>query len=365
MKENIGILSMQRVINYGSFLQAYALRQLLLTNGAKNVFFIDIIPGEKIIKDNFIKKIIRVIKTVLTGKLREKIQNRKFQNALKEVFEKNYFPLLNIMNSYNDSFDLVIIGSDEVFHCFQRTQWGFTLQLYGDISNAKKIVSYAASFGNTNYEMLVKYKLDIRIKKSLENLKAISVRDKNSEEIILNILGKRPLRHLDPVLIYSFKDEIANCTSKIQDYDYIVIYSYPGNISLKQEIDAITTFARENKYKIISIYSYYEWADLSVICEEPFEVFSYIKNAKYIITDTFHGSIFSIICRKQFCVLLRKYNRYKLISLLQELGLENRAVNNINSVKEKLEIEIDYIKTEGILQCERLKSNNYLSEILL
>jgi hypothetical protein len=353
---------MQKVINYGSFLQAYALKKLLLNHGAEKVFFLDVKNGKQIIKDSIIKKVIRLMNVVVKGELRNKLVNRKHYKLLKSQFEKKFFPLLGIDDSEEKNFDLAVIGSDEVFHCLQNTPWGFSTQLYGDIPEAKEIITYAASFGKTSYEMLIKNNLVNDIEKYLQKVKAISVRDKNSETIIQKILFKKPMRHLDPVLIASFDDEIAQCEVKMKNY--IIIYSYPGSIASKDEVNEIISFSKEKKKKIISIYSYYSWADETFFPNEPFEFLALIKNADYIVSDTFHGSIFAIIFNKQFCALVRHYNENKIISLLDDLKLSYLAVYNPCNIKERLMQKIDYAETNSVLEKERLRTSEYLAEYL-
>ena len=135
----IAILSMHRVINWGSFLQAYALRQLLLQNGADMVSFIDIKPGRPLKgfePETKKDKIYRYIGYFFQGRFYEKLQGWRYFNKVQESIE-SHWPLLNI-DEKGTAYDLAIIGSDEVFNCCQTTSWGYTLQLYGAISEAKK-----------------------------------------------------------------------------------------------------------------------------------------------------------------------------------------------------------------------------------
>ena len=74
---------------------------------------------------------------------------------------------------------------------------------------------------------------------------------------------------------------------------------------------------------MISIGHYFSWCD-EVVIPTPFEVLAYFKGASYIITDTFHGSVFSIKFNKEFCTIVRDMNSNKLVSLLKQFGLENR-----------------------------------------
>ena len=143
MGKIVGILSMQRVLNYGSFLQAYALKQLLLKNGADEVCFIDIEPGRQLPGFSNRKqvarcrKILRLIGYVLHGKLLLKIRDKRFAERLAGSIA-GCFPLLGLEYKTAKLPDLVVIGSDEVFNCCQATGWGYTLQLYGDIPYAER-----------------------------------------------------------------------------------------------------------------------------------------------------------------------------------------------------------------------------------
>ena len=232
----MGILSMQRVLNYGSFLQAYALKQLLLQNGADDVYFIDIEKGRSLAgfeqENSLLKKLFRAIVLLVQGQLPAKIRDMKFMVKLAKSL-KSQWPELSLDEINPNHFDVVFIGSDEVFNCCQKTTWGYTSQLYGHIPQADRIVSYAGSFGHTTLGLLKKLQVDGEIGQTMkENLSAISVRDQNSYDIVEHLTGIKSEIHLDPVLIYGYKDEIeARCMETCSPY--MVIYSYQGRIGNK------------------------------------------------------------------------------------------------------------------------------------
>ena len=80
------------------------------------------------------------------------------------------------------------------------------------------------------------------------------------------------------------------------------------------------------------------------------------------MTDTFHGSIFSIINNCKFATILRKSNENKLGGLLRELGLEDRIVDSVDNLSEILEKNIDYAKISTLLEKERVRTREYLTE---
>lgn len=360
-----GILSMQRVLNYGSFLQAYALKQLLLQNGADEVYFIDIEKGRPLpgYEPNVFgwKKVGHVLSLVLKGYLWVRLRDRKFMKRLKASIRAQ-FPVLGLDDSSPSHFDIAFIGSDEVFNCCQKSIWGYTPQLYGLIPQADRVVSYAGSFGHTTYEQLINAGVADEIGKTMKKLSAISVRDQNSYEIVKNLTGIRPEVHLDPVLIYGYKQEIAHSNIGDQSSPYMVVYSYQGRISDKREINEIVTYARDRNLKLVSIFCRYDWCDEAVITATPFDVLCWFKTAECIVTDTFHGSIFSIITHRRFCSLMRENNKQKLGSLLKQLSLDDRIVRigDHKSISSILNSPIDYDWVEDILQNERDKAHRYM-----
>ena len=103
----------------------------------------------------------------------------------------------------------------------------------------------------------------------------------------------------------------------------------------------------------------------------PFEGLNFYRHADYVITDTFHGTIFSIINRKPFVTLIRKSmgssygNQEKLQDLLNRLGLRDRSYSQGEDVlSDKLLADIDYDKVFDIIQKERQHTMNYLKENL-
>ena len=365
MGKVVGILSMQRVLNYGSFLQAYALKQLLLQNGADDVYFIDIEKGRSLAgfeqENSLLKKLFRAIVLLVQGQLPAKIRDMKFMVKLAKSL-KSQWPELSLDEINPNHFDVVFIGSDEVFNCCQKTTWGYTSQLYGHIPQADRIVSYAGSFGHTTFGLLKKLQVDGEIGQTMkENLSAISVRDQNSYDIVEHLTGIKSEIHLDPVLIYGYKDEIeARCMETCSPY--MVIYSYQGRIGNKSEIKEIVTYARLKKLRLVSVFCRYDWCDEAVLPSTPFDVLAWFKGAECIVTDTFHGTIFSVITHRPFCSLIRSSNRQKLDFLLDQLGLCERKVlaGNQSMICSVLERPVDYIRVEQTLRSERERAMDYL-----
>ncbi len=366
---HVGVLSMQRVINYGSFLQAYALRQLLLQNGAVSVSFIDIKPGRQLnqqkAKSRFRTFSEDLLHALIRGKIVSFFKLKFFNERLRFTISSNW-PLLKLDSPEHKSFDLAVIGSDEVFNCCQPSAWGYSTQLLGDIppSVASRVVSFAASFGFTDIELMRQYGVLDETAKHLSSIDAISVRDENSRAIIKQLTSREPEVHLDPVLVYGYQQELSDSSGEAHSGDYLVVYTYAGRITDPNEIKAIKAYARKRKLKIHCIFCNYNWADKIVIPETPFDVLHYFRNASCIITDTFHGTIFSIITQSNFATFIRPSNRNKLSSLLGGLGLQNRAAERPEFLEAILAVRPDYEEADRILGEARAKANAYLKKCI-
>lgn len=356
---NVGIISMQKIHNYGSFLQAYSLKKIIESLG-HSCDFIDIKPGEKIFaetqrsKKKYISKIDKYFM--------KRIRHYFFSKKRNINFQKIYFKWLglNEETNWNKHYDLIIIGSDEVFNCTQKSSWGLSPNLLGGDIDADRIITYAASCGYTTYNRVKEYGLEEKISRLLINIDTFSVRDKNTADFIKKLVKKEPAEHLDPVFIYDFEDEIKYPNIK---YAYILIYAYDGRIKDKDEINSIKSFAQKNDLKIISVGLYQVWCDKN-ISADPFELLGYVRNAKYVVTDTFHGTIFSIKYNKQFAVLIRDSNEEKISDLLERFNLESQRINDVKNLCNILNKTINYTQINKLISDQKEKSEKYLTRNL-
>lgn len=263
--------------------------------------------------------------------------------------------------------DVLVIGSDEVFNCTQAGEnVGYSPELFGKNARAKKIITYAASFGDTTYDKLQRYGVTDDLMKWVSRINNISVRDNNSKEIITSLCKKTPIINLDPVLVGNI--EKLKWKKPDLEYEYIVLYGYEYRFS-KEECDKILHFAKSENCKVIALGERQFKSDIFIKCR-PDEVLGYFSEAKYIITDTFHGSIFSIINHKKFVSLIRKAtpqssgNRQKLGFLLEQLYLQERLINSIDELSEKMHKNIDYVNVDKIREEERNKTMKYLENCI-
>ena len=221
----ICILSMQRVPNFGSVLQSYSLKKILNSMGHE-VKFLDIeyreeddslMRGHRLdyssecAKGGIIAKIKKIDRYAIN---RIKIKKKSNQQDL--VFDQFLKEDLVVADK-KEKFDWCIIGSDEVFNCANDAEWGFTTQLFGNVKQAKNVATYAASSGATTIDILSESVRD-RIKKAFKNVSYFSVRDDNTEKFVKALTNKKVEKHLDPVIIGNFDNEIKEHEGVIEKF---------------------------------------------------------------------------------------------------------------------------------------------------
>lgn len=355
----VGIMSMQRIKNYGSFLQAYGLKMTLEKLGHE-VVFIDYKIEKPIVTSKHDKGVIYRSAREVYQIIKRVIFRKKTLSAL---FDLNYFAMLGLSerSSYRTKVDVLVIGSDEVFNCLQSNpKVGYAKELFGKDNNAGKIISYAASCGHTSLEGLRNYGIDSEVAELLSRFASISVRDNNTFKVVKELTGKPPVINVDPVIISNF-DRLIPTQSRLNNY--ILIYAYGNRINSEVEIKAIKRFAVKYNKKLVSVGTHQKWTDIKLEAD-PFELLAYVKGADYIITDTFHGSIYSIKYNRPFATIIRESNKQKLSDLLQRFSVEDREVRDMEKLEEVLQRPINFNRVNRIISAETKKSIRYLKDTI-
>lgn len=356
---DVGILTWYKSLNHGAILQAYASQQFLKENNISNIL-LDYDRSSVTMETNR-EKIKRKISYLNINYLKMRIQLKKWNSEKKFKFNNFMNEHMNIGRKYNvyNKINNVMIGSDMVFDFYE----GYNPFMYGKDVKSKNIFSYAACFGYTTNKSFEKFDKKDEIVKYIRQMKAIGYRDDNTFKILKNNCGiKNAIKNIDPVLLYGFNREKAQWNSKgWKNKDYILIYSYQSNLDKKYETRSIRRFAKENNLKIVSVGYYHAWCDENINAD-PMEFVEMFNNAKYVITDTFHGLVFSIIMNKQFSLIVRN-NSFKVLDLLNELNI---VYNTNESLDEKLikmkNNNINYNEINRTLKRLREESSKYLIE---
>ncbi|OCL82738.1 polysaccharide pyruvyl transferase family protein [Arcobacter porcinus] len=362
----IGILTLPIAENYGGILQAVALYRLLHKQGHDVVL---------IYKDSYQKPLKKIVKNILLSsafdflnikrvKNHKEWQKRKyFHRPLieKEIFKisENLYTKKDLENFVNKkNFDAVIVGSDQVWRKAYINDKHYKSYFLDFVDGTKtKKIAYAASFGKDYWEG----KDDIDdISKLISDFTAVSTREKSGVDICKNSFGFNDAKHvLDPTMLMDKEFYINEIISK---YDTsrvskggLLTYVLDEEDEKKEIID----FVKEN-LQIDNIHHLKGFNTSQTIYSVP-EWLASFANADFVVTDSFHGMVFSIIFEKDFLVIGNEGRGMdRFVSLLGLLELEDRLILNKSELNiEKLK-KIDFINVKEILNKEQKISEDFL-----
>lgn len=366
----IGILTMHRVKNYGSALQAYALQQILFMLGKENEIIDYVYPNERHIKIPFLRKIIFLLKCrmywLIRGKEKHEIDKYDiFIDKYLKISKKQFRSPISLKYCCS-KYDIYMTGSDQVWN----NRWlnGDTSFFFPFINGKKKIkISYAASLGSINTS-------DKNIRKWISNIKDyryISVRESNGRDLIKKHTNIDSEVVLDPTLLLRKEEWLKYFKNNEYQDKYILIYilSYAWD-PMPYANDFIEYYANSLKLpvKIITapdniINKHPEWELLKDV--GPIEFINFFSNANLVITSSFHGTAFAVNFEVPFYSILENENPKddRQLSLLKLLDLQNRGVV-IGSPFPNL-VDINWKNTRKLLETEREKCIKYINNITI
>ena len=353
--KKIGICTLHDAYpNFGALLQAYAMQEVLKDLGY-DVEFLKF-------KDDTNKELLR-IKRLLHKVYKNEAKFKKISMRYTGVDTKNIVinsklkisrKHLNISSKIYDpeeKFDSILVGSDELWN-INNPSFEHRREYYGHDLGSNNIFTYAPSCNTTTIEEFNKFhnnKIDFSMFKNL------SARDLNTKKLLEEISKRDVTLVLDPTMLY---ENMMLHAVDPKEKGYILIYDYRVTEKRKKQIQQL---AKEKNLPIYSIGFYCDFADKNIDAD-IFEFMGYMKNASYVVTATFHGTIFSILSKRQFvsCASLG----YKIQDLLKRFELEDRDSSESDNIIEMIDKKIDYDKVERLLKEKRKESMDYLTKAL-
>ncbi|WP_373249359.1 polysaccharide pyruvyl transferase family protein [Bacteroides thetaiotaomicron] len=309
----IGIVTQPLLNNYGGTLQNYALQTTLKYMGHHPIT-IDFIP-----KPSLFMYVLSCLKTIFFFFIPRKrhmfqsIPKRKNRNKEFEVFTSKYITTTRVVDHYLSSLisdyqlDAVIVGSDQVWRPLYNPFLKDSFLMFTQKHNVKRI-AYAASFGVDKWEFSLKE--TIACKECLKMFDGISVREHSGIKLCKEYLDVDAIEVLDPTLLLS-KNEYLNLTSNIpvckEKYlaAYILDRTEEKFIEIQQIAKTIGLTVKEFSASKDATLSVPEWLAM-------------FRDASYVVTDSFHGTVFSIIFEKEFkCIYNKERGTSRFESLLQ------------------------------------------------
>lgn len=389
MKKTAVITLVYQNYNYGGVLQAYALQKEIERLGCEcDIIFIDRQTMKAFIKKTYNKgvlykkifiKIINSFKNYTINKFNYCLCQKELQKKIQRFnafIENNIKKTDNVYNADTifrivDRYELFITGSDQVFSPVS----GRPETFLSFVPDSKAKISYAASIGAD----FITEEYKAYIKPFLERFDAISVREKSAKTIIDNLLGKESCEVvLDPTLLYQGKwSDMAFPVSGITA-GYVLLY-FLGESD--NEWNRAYSYAKTTGLKILNIpynkmkYNKRDYQHKDIFIRGgvgPAEFIWLIQNAGIILTDSFHGTVFSILFHKKFLVYFRESENCngsmngRMKDLLDSLNMAHRIINRNNEKNESKLIneQIDFETVDKILDALRKSSIKFLERAL-
>ena len=322
----IGIFTQALTTNYGGILQNYALQQVVKGMGHE-VYTFDIckpswkawsIPAIKCVIKKCLGKAAKFPTSTSTIKRRERPLRRFVKSHIHVTTPRVKLPTAEMVDRY--SLDGIIVGSDQVWR--PRYNHGYIDQLYLAFVQDRNIkrVAYAASFGTDEWEYTKEE--EIACAALAKKFNGISVRENSGVALCCDHLGVEAVHVLDPTLLLDSTHYAGLCKHIAKREPFVFAYILDQS---ENKVAEIKQFAASKglPYFIMS-------AGPNVSEDDSIEKWlSYFRDAQYIVTDSFHGTAFSIIFNKDFYVFGNKdRGNSRFSSLLGCLDLTNRIVDN-------------------------------------
>jgi len=377
---HIGVISSSYLNNYGSVLQAYAL-QTYLTNAGHNVEIIQYIPhplGNSILekvfnlyrKTGFIQATKELSQYIVSSILTKHISH---QNNIFSDFRSSYLFISperylhpEELRTFPPDYDVYIAGSDNIWGSFNNT--GVTelnYPYYLDfVPIGKHKISYAASMGTPklNEQQIPSFVT------LLANFDYISVRGNSTAEYVRSLCCNNIANVLDPTLLLT-GDEWCNKfpainKSEIISKKYVLVYViYP--LSKSAPIyQFVKKFAKRNNLIIKYVGYFHPKFGFPSYSDETIQDFlTYFKFASIIVTDSFHGTLFSLIFQKNFYTFPPRASENRITDMLSSINLLQRFVHTVSDA-EVLNVEIDYTIPEQKLNELREFSMTWLNNAI-
>ena len=353
----IGIITFQETNNYGALLQNYAIQKALAKLGH---------TSETIdYKSEYIGKPCRLRHLKKKGLMKYLLGVAGYFIYLPRTKRNNQFRKMisyspktdaKSIKAYEDSYDLYICGSDQVWN-YQLTDFD-PYYMLGFVKDKKKCNSYAASLGIA--EIDEEHREDFA--KMIEDYHIISLREKSAANAISKI-SNHPLEVVaDPCVLLS-KEEWSDITGKAPDFPYVYVYQLGVS---KDVVNLAKKLAKEKGCKLIftpfPVGSFAKGKyHITAGCQD---VVTYIKNAEYVVTDSFHGTLLSILFHKKFFTKAGGTHGAvgnRIVDLLKGYGLSNRLISEDMDPYG----EIDYEVIEVKIKENREKGYEILERICL
>ena len=378
----VGIITFHFAHNSGAVLQCWALQQKLIEmefepevidyqpNYHKGRYAIIrnpflfvhnnwLISTEKTPK-KFITSLSIFIKTILGNR---KFSSRKKQQYKFRDFLINYLHLSPEMLSMNDSiplnYDAIICGSDQIWN-INLTKGSFDTHYFAKTQGFKGIkIAYAASVGELN---ISKHAHELTI--LLHDFINISTREEKSALQLSNILHRTVATVPDPTVLIDRNQYNKFIESKSPEKPYILVYSLENSSLLKNTIEFVASKMQLDVIDMSPIAVKLDTNHIHVSDIGPKDFLSYIYHARYVITNSFHGTVFSHILEKPISVVSHTTRNTRIADFLSACGTLGTLIYSDENIADSFSNIINYKEVSSKLNIYRQTGEQFLTNSL-
>lgn len=341
----IGLITYHYSQNYGAVMQTYATCRALKELGHE-VEIVNIRQEEK--------RKLRHIAFLPKYKWFDRFMERFYPpqtslvTSLEELKESNF------------DYDCLLVGSDQVWNPMISGDKCLAYFLFFGNSKMKRI-SYASSFGISQWPKEKEYLIK-DIENALRSFDSVSVREITGQVLLKNVFNVDSQVVVDPTMLHSGYDEIIE---NIPQSDRVVCYLLNRT---QEQLKAARFISKDVGCKARILTSVYPILGLEYVYPPSIENWiKHIGGAKFVITDSFHGAVFSLLYKRNFIVFAVNNGRNsRLLDLLKSVGLENRYFTSLLDLKNSdvYKNDIDYSKVTPLIETQRIESLNFLKNSL-
>lgn len=373
MKKDVRLITFHASHNFGSVMQAYALKHAVEGMG-NSCRIINFRPASQLDKYSAIPRLYggKMLLRSIANRVSQPMGWKRTHAAYEEFIAGHLTDepaIVDIAGLVRVEADVLLTGSDQVWGYqipeFVRSREDVRPAYYYSFATGRK-VSYASSTGTATRDQLEPYAKYLRL------YDRISVREEASVEVVESLLpGREVACVLDPTFLLSadeYRDLLEGVPRpSLPEGAYCLIYSLQGVSSRKDWLELARGVRKSLGLPIISASHFIplKGPGVKAVTEiGPLDVLALFSNASYVLTDTFHGTLFSTHFGKQFVTFTPGRNDPRISDITNRLGLEGRVARTPDEGVGLLSRPVDYERVDAIRRSETERSLGYLIEAL-
>lgn len=353
--KRIGILTFHYADNHGAVLQTYALRKVINSFEGYHAEIINYVPegyGYPVSAGN---------KMVIEEKQKKREKFNRFLSDKCGIVS----PMVHSVTG--NEYDLYLVGSDQIWNTDIPEASADYEYFLPNLDSTAKRAAYSASVGmepeKINRSLFQKY---------LSKFESISLRERSHAEIIAELSGKRCECTLDPTMLLQKKDyELLIKKPDISEEPYILYFWYDMGDGGFSSVETVNTLARKYGLSVKHTFLPEAYVINQMIVNNNGHVFYrgieeflwYVENAQAVVTNSFHGAVFSILFEKPLYIYYPEMRKCRQENLVQLFHLQDRVVQGYVP-SEQLNLKMEFADIFSILKREREKSMAYLKQVV-